>query len=186
MEIMNLVLIALFIEGVVSALKPIWSKNGAEISVAELVSMAVGVVIAVACRLNMLEGVMQLNAPAWFYFVLYIMTGIAIGRGPNFLYDLWNRIKGFTNTETLIEEAIELPLEDDGDVDLNIENWPLEMIMQFAKENGFNIPDKLPIDPDAAKEYLIECMVGKYAKEYGNDAVAEVEETEPPTEGPAA
>ena len=101
MEIMNLILIALFIEGVISAIKPAWSRNGTEISVSEIVSMAIGVVIAVACRLNMLAGAMQIDAPEWFYYVLYIMTGIAIGRGPNFLYDLWNRIKTFVNTETL-------------------------------------------------------------------------------------
>ena len=50
MTLTNLVLIALFVEAIVQQLKPIWDKTAGKITVAEIVSMCLGVLIAVAWR----------------------------------------------------------------------------------------------------------------------------------------
>ena len=41
----------------------------------------------------MLAYVVELSYPVWVEYVFYALTGIAIGRGTNFLYDLWNKLK---------------------------------------------------------------------------------------------
>ena len=94
MTMMNLIVIALFIETIVNAVKPIWSKSGAEtrMSVAEIVSICIGLVIAVACKINALEYLADWEpvreAPPWVEYIFYIMTGVAMGRGPSFVHDL--------------------------------------------------------------------------------------------------
>ena len=51
MNIVDLVLVAMFIEAVVTALKPLWEpEEGKRLSVAEIVSMSVGVVLAVQAK----------------------------------------------------------------------------------------------------------------------------------------
>lgn len=92
MSISNLILLALFIEAIVDALKPIWSKDSG-LSLTQIVSMAIGVLVACVCRFNMVAEFMPPDLPAWINWVWYVMTGIAIGRGPSFLFDLWERIK---------------------------------------------------------------------------------------------
>lgn len=93
MDILNLVVVSLMIEAVVSALKPMWSRSGETISAAEIVSMAAGVALAVACRINLLDGLIEIETPVWTEYLFYAMSGIAIGRGPSFLYDLWETLK---------------------------------------------------------------------------------------------
>jgi hypothetical protein len=94
MNIVDLLLVAMFIEATVSALKPLWDPvDGKRLSAAEIVSMAIGVVIAVASKLNMLETIVQLQTPGWVQYLFYVMTGIGMGRGPSFLYDVWSRVK---------------------------------------------------------------------------------------------
>jgi hypothetical protein len=98
MQYINIVLIAMFIEGVVTAIKPLWSRNGSEeMSVSEIVSIVIGIVLAVSCRINMLAYFVQdsflAETPVFVHYIFYAMTGVALGRGPSFLWDLWNRIK---------------------------------------------------------------------------------------------
>lgn len=100
MDIVNLVLIAMFIEAVVTAFKPLWEpENGKRLSAAEIVSMSIGVLIAVASKINMLAAVVVIQTPGWVEYLFYVMTGIALGRGPSFLYDLWKRIKNWGGEE---------------------------------------------------------------------------------------
>lgn len=35
----------------------------------------------------------DVSYPVWVEYIFYGLTGIAIGRGTNFLYDLWNKLK---------------------------------------------------------------------------------------------
>lgn len=93
MQITDVILIALFIEAIVNALKPIWCKEDGGLSVSEYVSMGVGVLMAVSCRINMLEYVVQMTYPVWVEYIFFVLTGIAIGRGTNFVYDLWGKLK---------------------------------------------------------------------------------------------
>ena len=73
--------------------KPIWDKTAGKITTAEIVSMAIGVVIAVVAKINFLAGVVDVTQPVLLY-VLYALTGVALGRGPSFVHDLWGKIKG--------------------------------------------------------------------------------------------
>ena len=92
MNLTDLLLIALFIEAIVNVLKPLWDKSAGKITAAEVVSMGVGVVIAVVARINFLAGVVNITAPVLLY-LLYVLTGVALGRGPSFVYDLWQKIR---------------------------------------------------------------------------------------------
>lgn len=92
MTLTNLVLIALFVEAIVQQLKPIWDKTAGKITVAEIVSMCLGVLIAVVAKINFLAGVIDITQPVLLY-ILYVLTGIALGRGPSFVHDLWVKIK---------------------------------------------------------------------------------------------
>ena len=101
-EIANIILMALFIEAVVDALKPLWTKEGEKFTVAEYVSMGIGILLAVSCKINMLSMVVQAEYPVWVEYIFYVLTGIAIGRGTNFLYDLWAKLKEWQNGNLLL------------------------------------------------------------------------------------
>lgn len=173
LEITDVILIALFIEAIVNALKPIWTKGETQFTVSEYVSMGMGVLLAVSCKINMLAYMVEIiDYPIWVEYIFYVLTGIAIGRGTNFLYDLWNKLKEWQSGQILpaveVEDAVELTEEE---VDLEITHWPLEMIIGFAKANGFTLPGNMPTDEQAAKEYLINHMFP--------------EDTQPPENGDA-
>lgn len=92
MDLANLIILALFVEAIVQTIKPIWDKTAGKITVAEIVSMAIGVVIAVVAKINFIAGVVEVTQPVLLY-VLYSLTGVALGRGPSFVHDLWGKIK---------------------------------------------------------------------------------------------
>ena len=92
MDLANLIILALFVEAIVQTLKPLWDKTAGKITVAEIVSMGIGVVIAVVAKINFLAGVIDVTQPVLLY-VLYVLTGVALGRGPSFVHDLWGKVK---------------------------------------------------------------------------------------------
>ena len=92
MDFANLIILALFVEAIVQTIKPIWDKTAGKITVAEIVSMAIGILIAVVAKINFLAGVVEITQPVLLY-VLYVLTGVALGRGPSFVHDLWGKIK---------------------------------------------------------------------------------------------
>jgi len=92
MDFANLIILALFVEAIVQTMKPIWDKTAGKISVAEIVSMGIGIVIAVFAKINFLAGVVDISEPVLLH-VLYALTGIALGRGPSFVHDLWVRTR---------------------------------------------------------------------------------------------
>ena len=112
LEMTDVILIALFIEAIVNALKPIWTKGETRLTVSEYVSMGMGVLLAVTCKINMLAYVVDIAYPLWVEYVFYALTGIAIGRGTNFLYDLWNKLKEWQGGQVLpgveVEDVMEL------------------------------------------------------------------------------
>ena len=63
-----------------------------KITIAENVSMAIGVVIAVVAKINFLAEVVDVAQPVLLY-LLYGLTGVALGRGPSFVHDLWQRTR---------------------------------------------------------------------------------------------
>ena len=92
MELTNLILIALFVEAIVQQIKPLWDKAAGKITAAEIVSMGIGVLIAVVAKINFLAGVVDITEPILLY-ALYVLTGVALGRGPSFVHDLWVKIR---------------------------------------------------------------------------------------------
>ena len=112
MEIMNLLLLALLIETVVTVVKPLWSRDGKRMSVAEGVSILLGVLLAVALKINLMTFLTDWaavnDAPEWVKYVFYALTGIALGRGPSFLYDLWKGAQGMAEWFRMKEENEEL------------------------------------------------------------------------------
>jgi hypothetical protein len=92
MTIISFILIAMFIEAVVSIFKPIWDKTATAITIPEYISMSIGTIIAVISRLNLLNGLVETDSIILLY-IFYVMSGIALGRGPSFIYDLWNKFK---------------------------------------------------------------------------------------------
>ena len=121
LEISDVILIALFIEAIVNAIKPIWTKGETRLTVTEYVSMGMGILLAVACRINMLAYAVTADYPVWVEYIFYVLTGIAIGRGTNFLYDLWNRLREWQSGQILpaaeAEEAAELS-EEESDMEI--------------------------------------------------------------------
>jgi uncharacterized protein YacL len=96
MDLANLIILALFVEAIVQTMKPIWDKTAGKITVAEIVSMGIGIVIAVVAKINFLAGMVDISGPILLH-VLYVLTGIALGRGPSFVHDLWVKIRTQVN-----------------------------------------------------------------------------------------
>lgn len=132
-QITDVILIALFIEAIVNALKPIWSAAGEKLSISEYVSMGMGILLAVACKINMLAYVVEVSYPVWVEYIFYVLTGIAIGRGTNFLYDLWDKLKEWQSGRVPETGALE------AQVDLNIENWSLQQLKGFCAMNDIDV-----------------------------------------------
>lgn len=97
-SIISMMIIALFTETVIQIFKPVWDETSTPLTVPEWLSMLVGIFIAVAARINMLEGLIQTDSAVLIY-LFYIFTGIALGRGPNFVHDLWSKLR--YNEETI-------------------------------------------------------------------------------------
>ena len=58
-DILSMMVIALFIEAITQIFKPVWDKSATPLTVPEWLSMLIGIFIAVAARINMLDGMMQ-------------------------------------------------------------------------------------------------------------------------------
>lgn len=61
-------------------------------------------------------------------------------------------------------------------VDLEVSNWTLSQLLDFAKMNGFVLPANMPADEESAKNFLIECMFGPEEEDAGEEEA----ETVPP------
>ena len=113
-QFVGILILSLFVTAVVDCIKPLWSRNGAKVEVAEIVSMAVGVVIAVSCRINLLSYVtgefLEIHGPVWVEYIFFAMTGLAMGRGASFVKDLWVRIQKIAQPE--VTGVLELVAED--------------------------------------------------------------------------
>ena len=69
-------------EAKIQTMKPIWEKTAGKFTVAEIVSMAIEVVIAVVANISFLVGVVEVTQSLLVY-LLYALTGVALGRGPS-------------------------------------------------------------------------------------------------------
>lgn len=133
MEILSIMMVAMMIEAVVEAMKPLWKADGNSLTAAEIVSILVGMLVAVTCRINMLAPFVKLNAPVWMEYIFYALTGIALGRGPSFVHDLWKNLKAWSEGE-LMEPATGVLVEDR--IDLEITHWSLAQLRSFCHLNS--------------------------------------------------
>lgn len=164
----HIIMLALFVEAIVSALKPIWKDGGKGLSVTEIVSIVIGVVLAVAMKIDLFRTLVEVDVlwetPSWVDYVFYAMSGVAIGRGPSFIYDLWENIKKWSDVKPL-EGVTAVTLDDIKEVeskygiDLNIENWSVAQLREFCILN--DIPAEHCKEKD---EYL-------YAIEHGGEII---------------
>ena len=159
-QITDIILIALFIEAIVNALKPLWTAGENKMTVSELVAMGMGILLAVTCKINMLAYVVELTYPDWVTVIFYVLTGIALGRGTNFVYDLWNKLKEWQTSQILPFSGVEEAKIEEEEIDLEVTHWPLSQLLDFARMNGFVLPQSMPTDEEKAKAFLIECMFG--------------------------
>ena len=91
MNIVMIIVFAILIEAIVQLVKPLWGeKLIGKLSITEIVSMALGVLIAVLARLNVADA-LGVTQPAVLY-IMYVFTGMAMGRGASFIHDLWLKI----------------------------------------------------------------------------------------------
>lgn len=95
--------IALFIEALVQVIKPIYNKQAKRFSIPEIISVTAGVIVAVIGKVNLLEGLIITDSIVGLY-IIYALSGIALGRGPSFVHDLWKKIKVF-NVDSATQAA---------------------------------------------------------------------------------
>lgn len=89
----TIVTLALLIEALIQAAKPIWNSEAKQISVPELLSMSAGILVAIIGQINLFEGLFTVTG--WPRYILYALSGIGLGRGPSFVHDLWQRVRNF-------------------------------------------------------------------------------------------
>jgi hypothetical protein len=92
-NIMTIIVITMVLEAVVQAIKPLWgSAKLGQLTVTELVSMTLGVIVAIIGKLNLLADMFTPDNTVLLY-VFYILTGAAMGRGTSFVHDLWLKLR---------------------------------------------------------------------------------------------
>lgn len=88
MEITTLLIVAILVEAIWENLKSIWD-NGFNIN--RIGSLILAMIICILTRLDLFAIVgISLSVP----YVAYILTGIIVSRGANFVNDLFGRIRG--------------------------------------------------------------------------------------------
>lgn len=93
MNIIIICLLALLIEALIQVIKPLWgaTKIG-EMSLTEVISMLIGIGVAVVGKLNIMADFVQADS-TFILYVFYIITGLAMGRGTSFVHDLWLKLR---------------------------------------------------------------------------------------------
>ena len=88
MEITTLIIVAILVEAIWENLKTIW-ENG--ININRIGSLVLAIIICILTKLDLFAIVgIYLSVPV----MAYILTGIIVSRGANFVNDLFGRIRG--------------------------------------------------------------------------------------------
>lgn len=89
MEYSQILIIALLIEAIWENCKSIWQKGKLSIDMLGALLMSVLVCILTKSDIFALVGI-EISIK----YVAYVLTGIVVGRGANFVHDLFNKLKG--------------------------------------------------------------------------------------------
>ncbi len=90
-SIIQMLVISVFIEAVVQVIKPMFKSN-LKLAKWDFISIGLGVAIALSMELNLLEGIVEANNEITLFF-FRLFSGVALGRGPSFIHDLWRRLR---------------------------------------------------------------------------------------------
>lgn len=82
-----IIVLALIVEGIVTNLKFLWSKE--EFSISRLVALIVSIFIAILTNADLFSLV---NLPVTIPYIGAGLTGILVSSGANFVYDLWDKL----------------------------------------------------------------------------------------------
>ena len=82
-----IIVLALIVEGIVTNLKFLWSKE--EFSISRLVALIVSICIAILTNADLFSLV---NLPVSIPYIGAGLTGIVVSSGANFVYDLWDKL----------------------------------------------------------------------------------------------
>ena len=88
MEITTLIIVAILVEAIWENIKTIWDGK---ININRIGSIVLSILICVLTRLDLFAIVgIYLSVPV----IAYVLTGIIVSRGANFVNDLFGRIRG--------------------------------------------------------------------------------------------
>ena len=93
-DLASLLVLGIFIETVVQAIKPAWNSETKHFAYAEIVSMAVGILVGIVGQVNLLAGLINPDNVVALY-LLYAVSGLTLGRGSSFIFDLWEKVRTF-------------------------------------------------------------------------------------------
>ena len=87
MSVINILTAAFLVEAIWETLKLIWDKG--KLCLDCIGSLVIGVLISILAKIDIVElQCVVLSIP----FIGYILTGILISRGSNFIHDLYGKI----------------------------------------------------------------------------------------------
>lgn len=84
----QIIIAAAVVEAIVETLKMTWDKD--KISISRILAIVVGIFIGIVCRVDILSAV---GLPVILPIIGYILTGILISRGANFVNDFFKMIR---------------------------------------------------------------------------------------------
>lgn len=87
MSIVTIITIALLVEAIWETLKMVWQEG--KINVNTIGALAVGIAVSILAKIDIfaMQGI-SLSIP----LIGWILTGILLSRGANFIHDLFNKI----------------------------------------------------------------------------------------------
>lgn len=87
MSIVTIITIALLVEAIWETLKMVWQDGKANVNT--IGALVVGILISILAKLDIfaIQGI-NLTVP----LIGYVLTGILLSRGANFIHDLFNKI----------------------------------------------------------------------------------------------
>lgn len=87
MSIITIITIALLVEAVWETLKMVWQEG--KININSVGALVVGIVVSILAKIDIfaMQGI-SLSIP----LIGWVLTGILMSRGANFIHDLFNKI----------------------------------------------------------------------------------------------
>lgn len=87
MSIVTIITIALLVEAIWETLKMIWKEG--KININTVGALAVGILVSILAKIDIfaMQGI-NLSLPV----IGWILTGVLMSRGANFIHDLFNKI----------------------------------------------------------------------------------------------